>query len=181
MRRLIARKLLRRFGRRYDYDTGYMESILQVSPRAFFKFAKIFGAAEHREVTPAETYYAVKLVAALAEDCGPCAQLAVDMALEAGVEAGQIEAVLSGDLGRMSRQTAAGFHFAHQATLLSPSAEKARQTVRDLWGEAGVIELALCFAFGRVFPAIKAGMGHAKECRQVDVSGRTVEVLKQAG
>ena len=58
-------------------------------------------AATHREVIPVEASFSAKLTGAMAEDCGPCTQLCVDMALEAGMSKDQIEAVLrSGQIGR---------------------------------------------------------------------------------
>ena len=54
-------------------------------------------ASAHREVVPVEASFAAKITGALAEDCGPCTQLVVDMALEAGMAKDQIEAVLRRD------------------------------------------------------------------------------------
>ena len=39
MRRFIARRALKAFSARYDYDVSYMNHMLNVSPAAFFKFA----------------------------------------------------------------------------------------------------------------------------------------------
>ena len=55
-------------------------------------------AAAHREAVPIDASFAAKIVGALAEDCGPCTQLVVDMALEAGMAKDQIEAVLRRDV-----------------------------------------------------------------------------------
>jgi hypothetical protein len=52
MRKFIARRMLRGFGKRYGYDTSYMELVLRESPSAFFKFAPVMKASAHREVIP---------------------------------------------------------------------------------------------------------------------------------
>ena len=65
-------------------------------------------AANHREVVPVEASFAAKIVGAMAEDCGPCTQLVVDMALEAGMPKDQIEAVLRRDPRAMNDATALG-------------------------------------------------------------------------
>ena len=97
MRKFIARRMLRAFSKRYGYDTGYIEMVLKESPSVFFKFAPVMKASAHREIVPMATSFAAKLAGALGEDCGPCTQLCVDMALEAGMAKDQIEAVLRRD------------------------------------------------------------------------------------
>ncbi len=176
MKKWIARSLLNRFSNRYGYDVGYMDAMLRAAPGAFFKFSKIMAVAGHRRAAPKEAYYAVKIVAAVVEDCGPCSQLAVDMAREAGVADDQIAAVLRRHVGAMSEATAAGFRFAEAVAMRAPDLDETRDAVRRLWGEEAVVELSLCFSIGRVFPMTKAAMGYARECRQVTVAGEPVPV-----
>ena len=90
----IAGHMLRRANKRYGYNTSGFEMMLAGSPAAFFKFARLAKAANHREVVPVEASFAAKIIGALAEDCGACTQLCVNMALEAGMPKDQIEAVL---------------------------------------------------------------------------------------
>ena len=73
------------FAGRYGYDVSYLEMLLNESASAFFKFAPLMKASAHREVVPVEASFAAKITGGLAEDCGPCTQLVVDMALEAGM------------------------------------------------------------------------------------------------
>jgi len=112
MRSFFARRLLRRFNQHYGYDTSYLDMLLRESPAAFFKFAPLMKASRHREVVPIEASFAAGLVGAKAEDCGPCAQLVVDMALEAGVPKDQIEAVVRRDVRAMSDNVVLAFRFA---------------------------------------------------------------------
>ena len=72
-----------------------MEMMLDQAPTAFFKFARIFGIARYHGVVPADAMFAAKITGALHEDCGPCTQLVVDMALEAGMPSDQIEHLLA--------------------------------------------------------------------------------------
>ena len=102
MRSWIARRMLRATSKRYGYDAGYLEMMLKESPSAFFKFASLMKAAGHREVIAVDASFAAKLVGALAEDCGPCTQLCVDMALQAGMPKDQVEAVLAQILDGLS-------------------------------------------------------------------------------
>ena len=180
MRSWIARRMLRATSKHYGYDTSYLEMMLKESPSAFFKFARVAKAANHREVVPVEASFAAKLVGALAEDCGPCTQLAVDMALEAGMPKDQIEAILRRDLRSMNSATVLGFRFADTVVRRSADNDQHRDAIRARWGEKGVIDLTLALQMGRMFPMIKAALGYAKECRRVAVSGHNVDVVKQA-
>ena len=180
MRKFIARRMLRGFGKRYGYDTSYMELVLRESPSAFFKFAPVMKASAHREVIPMETSFAAKITGAMAEDCGPCTQLTIDMALEAGMAKDQIEAVLSRDIETMTASVKLGFQFADAVMKRSADDEACREAVRARWGEKGVIDLTMALQMGRLFPMIKQALGYAKECRRVSVAGNQIDVIKQA-
>jgi hypothetical protein len=180
MHSLIARRMLRATSKRYGYDTSYLEMMLKESPSAFFKFAPVMKAAGHREVVPVDAGFAAKIVGALAEDCGPCTQLVVDMALEAGMPKDQIEAVLRRDPRAMNSDTVLGFRFADAVVRRSPDDDEYRDAIRAQWGEKGVIDLTLALQMSRMFPMVKAGLGYARECRRVIVDGHNVDVVKQA-
>jgi hypothetical protein len=179
MRSWIARRVLRSVRKRYGYDTSYLEMMLKEAPSAFFKFVRVAKASGHREVVPVDASFAVKLVGALAEDCGPCTQLVVDMALETGMPKDQIEAVLRRELRSMNSATVLGFRFA-DAVVRRSADDEHRDAVRARWGEKGVIDLTMALQMGRMFPMVKSALGYAKECRRVTVSGHNVDVVKQA-
>jgi hypothetical protein len=180
MRKFIARRMLRGFAKRYGYDTSYAEAMLDEAPSAFFKLAPLMKAAEHREAVPVETSFAAKLTGALAEDCGPCTQLCVDMALEAGMAKDQIEAVLRRNVKAMTPEVALGFQFADAIVRRSVEDDIYREAIRSRWGDKGVIDLAMGLQMGRLFPMMKLALGYAKECRRVTVDGHQVDVIKQA-
>ena len=101
--------------------------LLDASPSAFFKFAALAKAANHREVVPVEASFAAKIIGAMAEDCGPCTQLVVDQALEAGMPGDQIEAVLRRNTSAMSAATVLGFHFADAVVRRSANDDEYRE------------------------------------------------------
>jgi len=178
--KFFARFWLKRFGRRYGYDVSYMEHMLRVSSSAFFKFSKLNGLASHQEAAPRDAIFAAKLVGAIVEDCGPCVQLVVNMAREAGVEKTQINAILARDIASMNEHTALGFLFADTIVRRAGNADGVRERVRDAWGDAGVIDITLAAQIGRIFPMVKRGLGFAKTCQKVSVDNISVEVVKSA-
>ena len=180
MRSWIARRMLRRANQRYGYDTRYLELILKASSSAFFKFAALYKAANHREVVPVEASFAAKICGAMAEDCGPCTQLVVDMALQAGMASDQIEAVLRANTRAMSEATVLAFCFADAVVRRSTNDDEYRDAVRAQWGDNGVVDLTMALQMSRMFPMVKMALGYAKECRRVTVDGHDVDVIKRA-
>ncbi len=180
MLNFFAERGLKEFSERYDYDVSYMRHMLNTSQGAFFKFSKLTDLAQHCEAAPKQALFAAKLVGAVAEDCGPCVQLVVNMAREAGVAHDQIEAILMRDRSAMNGDTALGFNFADAIVRREPYNDEVREAVRASWGDAGVLDLTLAVQIGRVFPMIKAGLGYAKECARVSIDDRPVEVVKAA-
>jgi hypothetical protein len=176
----LIRRKLRATAKHYGYDVSYLDYMLTESPRAFFKFALLGAASSHREVVPVEASFAAKISGAMAEDCGPCAQLAVDMALEAGMAKNQVEAVIRRDVAAMSAETALGFGFADAILRRSDDQEFRREAVRVRWGDKGVIDLAMALQTSRLFPMMKLALGYARECRNVSLDGHEIDVVKQA-
>lgn len=178
MKQWIARKLLARFSERYGYDVSYMESMLREAPAAFFKFSRLQAISSHRSAAPLDAYFATKLIAAASADCGPCTQLCVEMAREAGMDDDQIAAVLEDRADALSEPARIGAAFARALASDRSALGAVREQARQLWGEEAVIELSLAFATSQVYPVVKTGMGYGKMCRRVEVDSRPVDVSK---
>lgn len=175
----LARHYLKRMSARYNYDVSYMRAMLEASPQAFRKFSALFSLARHRDRATREAVITAKLVGAMFEDCGPCTQLVVNFAKEERVPSYQIEAVLRRDYAAMNADVALAVRFAEAILQRSAYQDQARDAVHKQWGDKGVIDLTLALQVGRIFPMVKAGLGYAKECRQIEVDGRLVEVVKR--
>lgn len=177
---LINRRLAA-FERTFGYDASYMREVYEVSPRAFWKFSRVARLAQHREDAPKEAWYAAKIVAALAEDCGPCTQLAVSMAERAGVSPATLRAIVSEDERAMTADAALGSNFA-KAVLNRDLAEsdRLRTEVVARWGKRAAVSLAMVIAATRMFPAVKYALGHGRACSRVRVAGADVAVAREA-
>jgi len=175
MLKWIIRRRLAGFERAYDYDMSYAHDILRASLTAFRRFAGVLGMAEYRRDVPLAAWYAAKLAATLAEDCGPCTQLVATMAERAGVKAADLRAVIAGDPTAMGDEASLGYRFA-QATLRRDlaAADRLRAQVLARWGERALVSLALAIAAARVFPTVKYALGHGRACSRVTVGGESV-------
>jgi len=173
----LVKGRLASFQKEFNYDPQYVLDIYEASPRAFFRFSWMSGLAAHREEVSKEAWYVAKLVATLAEDCGPCTQLVVTMAEREGVSAASLRSVLDGNEAAMPPDAALGFKFA-KAVLQRDivAADRLRTEVVSRWGKKGLVSMALTIAASRVFPAVKYGLGHGHSCTQVNLAGSEMAV-----
>lgn len=175
MLRGFIRNQLARFGNRYDYDVGYLAEATEADPVAVLKLSLAQAATRHRRGVPAEPYYAAKIRTVAAEDCGPCTQLAVNMALEAGVDPDHVSAVVTADYERLPEDTALAARFADRVAARAGAFEE-REAIRARWGELGLVSLSLAIATTRLYPTLKAALGHGLACTRVSVASRSVAV-----
>ena len=179
MRNWIAGKMINSFAARYDYDASYMHALLKSSPAGFFKFLAVTKLSRHAEAAPKEAAFAARLVGVMTEDCGPCVQIVVNMAREAGVADSDIDAVLRRDIGAMSEDAAIGYLFAERVARRE-NADAVRAEVCRKWGDKGVVDLTFAVQASRLYPMVKAGLGYARECVRVTVGDKPVAVARAA-
>lgn len=180
MLKFFARRNVKSWAKRYDYDAAYMEAMLDADLGAFVKFSMITAPALHEGPAAADAYFAAKIQGALVEDCGPCTQLVVNMAREAGVANDVIAAVLEDRLDDAGADAALGARFAKAVFAHDLEADAYREEIVKRWGEKGLIAITMGMSIGRVFPTVKRGLGYAHACHRIDVGGRDVAVVKAA-
>lgn len=180
MLKWIVRNRLAAFEKKYGYDLAYAREILAVDTRAFLAFAKLSPLGNYRKAVPTETYWAAKLAGTIREDCGPCTQLLVAMALEAGVDAKQLAAVLANDGAAMTDDVRLGVAFARASLAHDPEADTHRDEIRRRWGDRAVVALAFALVASRIYPTLKYALGHGQTCQRVTVAGTPVVVARGA-
>ena len=170
----LIRNRLAAFQRKYDYSVDYARAILDADRAAFFRFARLSGLSSYRRDVPPDVYYAVKLTSTVLEDCGPCTQLMVAMALGDGVAPRTIASVLEGDEARFDDNVRLGVRFARAVAAHDPAADDLRDDIVQRWGPRGLVSLAFAITAARLFPTIKYALGHGKACQRVIVAGETI-------
>lgn len=168
-----------RMERSYDYDASYVHEVLDASSGAFFKFALFQAISGHNQSVPADAWFAARLAATLCEDCGPCAQLVVNMALKKGVAPGVIAALLRGDLEASGKDAEFGFRYGIAVAQNTTDAVRLSGEAEARYGKRGQTSLAFAVASTRVYPALKRGLGHGAACTKLTVAEETI-VLKKA-
>jgi hypothetical protein len=179
MIRSILHRVIRRFEARYGYDATYMHEIADRSVPAFYKLALAQAMNTHRESVSLDALYAARIAAVRFEDCGPCAQLVVNMALEAGVKPAMVRAIVARDLPRLSSDASLGLRLA-DAVLAHQATDTVRDEVLARFGEKGLITLAYSIAATRIYPTMKRALGHAHTCERLRVEDETVVAARAA-
>ena len=166
--------------RHYGYDAGYVHEMIDASPSAALKFVMAQMISSHREDVPKDAWYAAKLAAALSEDCGPCTQLCVNMATEAGMEPAKIAHLLRGDIEAAGPDAALGFRYGIAVATNSDEVMSLVERARARYGERGLVSLALVVTGARMYPALKRGLGHGMMCSKITVSDEAIPVKHAA-
>jgi hypothetical protein len=171
LKALLDRFAIRPFERTFSYDASYMRTLLAASPASFLKFSVLSGLVPRR-AAPAEALAAAGVVATLREDCGPCTQIGVDIAVKSGADRQVLRAILAGDEAAMGETAALAYRFA-QASLDRDMAraDPLRDEIVRRWGEKGLTAIALTLTTGRMYPTLKYALGYGKTCSRVTVAG----------
>ena len=162
-----------------DVNMDYAWHLRDVNPSRLFRFSLIKAVEGPRRVTPPAVWHAAGMAAAMVEDCGPCVQIHVNLALKDGVDPGMLSALVEGEIDRAPPDIALAFRYGDAVARGLP-AEEWRDQIRARWGEKGLIELAFTIATARFYPAVKRGMGYAQACERVMVGDQATRAMRTA-
>jgi len=170
----LIKNRLAAYERTYQYDLSYARELLATDRRAFFAFARVQGLSGYRKDAPLDVYYAAKLTATIAEDCGPCTQLVVTMALRDGVDPRTLAAIVRGDEAAVTDDVRLGLRFARAVLARDGEADELREAVLRRWGPRAVVSLGFAMVAARIYPTLKYALGHGQACQRVVVGSETI-------
>ena len=180
MLKWFIRNRINSFEKTFEYDMTYARELLATDLSAFLAFAKIQAMGNYTKGVPRDVRYAAKLVGTMAEDCGPCTQLMVTMAIKDGVDPKTLSAVLRSDDAAMTDDVRLGAQFARAALAHDPAADELREQIVAKWGHKALITLAFALTLARIYPTMKYALGHGKACQRIQVAGTPVVVVRSA-
>jgi hypothetical protein len=175
----FLRRWIDKFERTWSYDAGYLRDVLDADPRALLAFSKVAGISNYRKDVPPAVYVAAGLVGVMAEDCGPCTQLSIDMAQRAGVDPAILRAVVARDFAAMPDDVVLAVRFAEASLRHAGEADELREEVLRRFGKRGLVSLAFALTSARLYPTLKYAMGHGRACQRVTIGGETRPVLRE--
>lgn len=166
---------LRGMEKKYGYDATYGHEMIDGSLSAFLRFATIQSAGgTFRGGAAPNAWFAAGIAGALMEDCGPCVQIASDIAIEQGMSADIIKQLLSGAPTDADAQL--GFDYGRALIAAAPNLDDLREKIEAKWGKPALMALTLRAMTARNFPVIKRALGHAKTCQRVRVGKDDIAV-----
>lgn len=157
----------------------YAYHLRDVAPSRLWRFTFIKVVEGGRKFTPADAYHAAGMAAAMVEDCGPCVQIHVNLALKDGVAPDILRALAAQRFEQVPAHVALAFRYG-DAVSRGVMADEMREGIRAAWGEPGLIELAFTIATARFYPALKRALGYAHTCERVVVEDRVTMTAKAA-
>lgn len=158
-----SRQTLKGFGQHYDYDVGYLLELADASPEAFRAFEAAMPMARVQKAASTEALHIAKIAGMRAQDCGPCTELALKIAREAGVAESVIQGALRGGKGLDSAQR--DIHDYARAVALNEDMDPALlPRLEARLGKAALAEIAVNLVGMRLYPTLKRALGHAKSC-----------------
>lgn len=174
MIRYLLNKTLLSMQKRYDYDVRYMQDILQTDLKAFLKFMGFQTMSAHSDNLPAAPLFAARLRAIIWDDCGPCTQLIVNMALEASLSPEVIRAIIDNDLDKLPEEVVLVVKFTDLVLAHNPEADDLREEILNLWGKEGLITIGYAISSTRVYPAFKYSLGYGSACSRIQINNASM-------
>lgn len=163
----MLRRGARALGRAYDYDVSYMLDVIHTSSAAGLRLSAFPLISQYRGPKAAQPVWVGALFASTLEgDCGPCAQLIVDMAVKAGTDAGLLKHCFDGD-PHLAGDVGLGFRFAMAAIRGDLEADELKARIQGRYGDEAVIAAAFAAGSGRFYPVLKRGLGYGQTCTQL--------------
>ena len=179
MLKWFLQRWLRKFEHEWNYDATYMHELIDTDPRAMLAFSKVQGLTKYRKDVPLAPWCAAGIVAVMAEDCGPCTQLGINMGEREGVDPAILRAVVARDYAAMPYDVALTARFTEATLTHAPQADDLREEVIRQFGKRGLVSLAFAMVSARLFPTLKYALGHGKACTRLTIGGESRPVLRQ--
>lgn len=168
MYRWLLTRLIKSGERELGVPGGFAFFLRDVAPNRLVRFAFIRWVEGRRQIVSRGAYHAAGLASAMAEDCGSCVQIHVNLALKDGIAPELVQALVDRRLEQVAPEMAEAFRFGEAVSGGAPSTAY-RDAIRGRWGDSGLAELAFAVAVARFYPGLKRGLGFAESCEKVAI------------
>lgn len=160
------REQIEAFGTAYAYDAGYLTRLLDDSPGAYETFTAAQAMSIYRDSLPLDAHFVARVATMQAADCGPCAQLNLRMAVEAGVDRTILRALIDEPNGLPEALRDVADHAREVITGAVTDPERAGR-LRACYGDAAFAELAMAIVGSQIYPATKRALDDAGVCERL--------------
>src|SRR3569623_2299247 len=148
----------------------YQRDMAAAAPGSALRLQDIARIVRENQSVPEPVAMMAALGAVLAEDCGDCVQIYVNLALKAGVDKAIVKAALENRLSEMPTDLKLGFCFGRVVSDNDPMLLEKGGALEARFGRKALVDLALTIAMARFYPTVKRALGHARTCAEAKVS-----------
>ncbi len=159
---------LNAFGQAYGYDASYLIDLNRASPGAFEAFAASQPLGHYRSELSLEAHFVARITTMQAEDCGPCGQLNLLMAVEAGVDRELLEWLIH-EPDRLPQELARVRAHVRQVLGQDPVDPEGVEALRASLGDAAFAELATAIVGSLIYPTLKRAMLASMSCEPLNL------------
>ena len=152
------------FKAHYHYDTTYMEEMLSSSPKSYEVFENFLPMATFTNKAPLDAINVARITAIINEDCGTCAQLYVDLALEAGLDKEIVKEIVFNNGQNLPTQLKDLYNFTLCVSNSETIEEALYAKMNEYYSKEVLVEISLAIAATKVFPTIKRVLNLAQSC-----------------
>lgn len=164
MLKWIMERGIRGMERQLGVELDHLRTMARTAPGLLGRVALFMPLLGYRKRVPGDLMHMAVIGATAAQDCGQCLQIAVNVAVQAGLAPEVVEAAVRGRTEALTEAQADALLFGERVST-GLDAEEVRRALEARVGEAGMVELASAVAGAQYFPVLKRGMGLAQSCR----------------
>ena len=147
----------------------YQRDMAVAAPGSALRLQEISRLVREGQSVPLQVAAMAALGATLAEDCGECVQIQVNLAVKAGIEERHLKAALENRLSDLPIDLKLGLCFGRVVSENDPMLLEKGQALEARFGRKALVDLALVVALARFYPTVKRALGHAVACSAVKI------------
>jgi hypothetical protein len=148
----------------------YQRDMASAAPGSALKLQEIGRIVRENQSVPEPVAMMAALGATMAEDCGDCVQIYVNLALKAGIDKAIVKAALEHRTGDMPADLKLGFCFGRVVSENDPMLLEKGAALEARFGRKALVDLSLVVALARFYPTVKRALGHSRTCAEAKVS-----------
>jgi alkylhydroperoxidase/carboxymuconolactone decarboxylase family protein YurZ len=149
---------------------NYQRDMASAAPGSTLRLEEIGRLAREGQSVPEHVALMAALGATIAEDCGDCVQIYVNLAVKAGVDRGILRAALENRLGDLPADLKLGFCFGRVVAQNDPMLLEKGAALEARFGRKALVDLALAVALARFYPTVKRALGHSRTCAETHIT-----------
>jgi hypothetical protein len=142
----------------------YQRDMAAAAPGSSLRLLEIARLARQDQSVPPQVAAMAALGAMIAEDCGECLQIQVNLAAKAGIERRHIKAALDNKLTELPADLKLGFCFGRVVSENDPMLLEKGAAVEARFGRKALVDLAMAVALARFYPSVKRALGYSRSC-----------------